>query len=177
MALRWRLFGDVWVLYFQRAARSTFQTCILYSHQGHTMCRSMVDIKYATAEIMPGKKKRTNDRMKYIIWPAPLHRAAINNVQRTSNIFTSFNRFVCLFVCSVCLLATLRKNFWTDLHDIFMEGWQWANEQMVKFWWWSGSGIRIRIRMHAVTLNCTETLQLSNYILTQYFDCIMTSLK
>jgi len=39
----------------------------------------------------------------------------------------------------VCLLATLCKNFQTDLYEIFMEGWQWANEQMVKFWWWSGS--------------------------------------
>ena len=39
----------------------------------------------------------------------------------------------------VCLLATLCKNFQTDLHEIFMEGWQWANEQMIKFWWRSGS--------------------------------------
>ena len=39
---------------------------------------------------------------------------------------------VCLFVC---LLATLRENFRTDLHEIFREGWQWANEQTVKFWW------------------------------------------
>jgi len=44
--------------------------------------------------------------------------------------------FVCL---SLCLLATLRKNFPTDLHDIFREGWQWAAEQMVKFRWRSGS--------------------------------------
>jgi len=36
--------------------------------------------------------------------------------------------FVCLFVF-VCLLATLRKNFRTDLHEIFWEGWRWANEQ------------------------------------------------
>jgi len=35
---------------------------------------------------------------------------------------------------SVCLLATLRKNFQTDLHEIFREGWQWANEHMTKFW-------------------------------------------
>jgi len=36
-----------------------------------------------------------------------------------------------LFVrLSVCLLATLRKNFRTN--EIFMEGWQWANE-MIKF--------------------------------------------
>jgi len=41
--------GDFGVIFlrpaFQRAACSTFQTCILNSHQGHTMCRSMVDIK------------------------------------------------------------------------------------------------------------------------------------
>jgi len=37
------------------------------------------------------------------------------------------------------LLITLRENFYTDLHEIFTEGWQWAIEQMVKFWWRSGS--------------------------------------
>jgi len=26
-----------------------------------------------------------------------------------------------------------------DLHEIFREGWQWASEQMIKFWWRSGS--------------------------------------
>jgi len=52
-----------------------------------------------------------------------------------------------LFVClSLCLLATLRKSFRTDLREIFREGWQWANEQMIKFWWRPGSRIRIRIR-------------------------------
>ena len=35
----------------------------------------------------------------------------------------------------VCLLATLCKNLRTDLHEIFRE---WANEQMIKFWWRSG---------------------------------------
>jgi len=39
----------------------------------------------------------------------------------------------------VCLLATLQRNFQTDLHEIFGEGWQWCNEQMIKFWWRSGS--------------------------------------
>ena len=33
----------------------------------------------------------------------------------------------------VCLLATLNKNFQTDLHEIFSEGWQWDNEQTIKF--------------------------------------------
>ena len=41
--------------------------------------------------------------------------------------------------------ATLRKNFETDLHEIFREGKQWPIEQMVKFWWWSGSWIWILI--------------------------------
>jgi len=51
------------VLYLQRAARSTFQTCILNSHLGHIMCRSMVDIQSATAEIRRGKNiVRTKDR-------------------------------------------------------------------------------------------------------------------
>jgi len=27
----------------------------------------------------------------------------------------------------------LRKNFRTDLHEIFRDGWQWENEQMNKF--------------------------------------------
>jgi len=31
-----------------------------------------------------------------------------------------------IFCLSVCLLATLRKNFWMDLHEISREGWQWA---------------------------------------------------
>ena len=51
--------------------------------------------------------------------------------------------FVCLFVC--VFIASLRQNFRTDLHGIFREGWQWANEQKIKFWWLSGSRIRIRI--------------------------------
>jgi len=39
----------------------------------------------------------------------------------------------------VCLLVTLRKNFGTDLHEIFRKGWQWANEQIIKFRWQIGS--------------------------------------
>ena len=56
------------------------------------------------------------------------------------------NRRCLLSVClSVCLLATLRINFWTDLHEIFREGWQWASEQVIKFWWLSGWQTRIWI--------------------------------
>jgi len=57
------------------------------------------------------------------------------------------SRFCFRRCLSVCLLATLRKNFQTDLHVILREGWQWANEQMIKFWWWSRSRIRIRTQI------------------------------
>jgi len=49
--------------YFQQAACTRFQTCILTSHQGHTMCGSMVDIQSPTAEIWRGKKRK-KERMK-----------------------------------------------------------------------------------------------------------------
>ena len=50
--------------------------------------------------------------------------------------------FSSLFVCLYdCLLAILRKTFRMDLHEIFREGWQWDNEQMIKFWWRSESVI------------------------------------
>jgi len=62
MVHRWRFFC---VLYFQRAACSTFQTCILNSHEGHIMCRSMVDIQSTTAEIRRVIKKiERNHRAK-----------------------------------------------------------------------------------------------------------------
>jgi len=42
--------------------------------------------------------------------------------------------YVFAVVClSVCLLATLRKNFRTYLHEIIREGWQLAIEQTIKF--------------------------------------------
>jgi len=67
---------------------------------------------------------------------------------------TSAKEEICNHRClSVCLsVSNLRKNFRTDLHEIFMEGWQWAIEQMIKFWWRSGSRIWIRIRIRIATL-------------------------
>jgi len=56
MVHRWRIFGHFYILHFQRAACSTFQTCILNLHYGHTMCGSMVDIQSVTTEIRRGKK-------------------------------------------------------------------------------------------------------------------------
>jgi len=50
-------------------------------------------------------------------------------------------RMLCFHRCFsvVCLLATLRKNLRTDLHEIFRKGWQSAIEQMTQCWWRSGS--------------------------------------
>jgi len=58
MVTRWRLFAIVCVLHFERAACSTFQTLHFKLALGHTMCRSMVYIQSATAEIRRGKKQR-----------------------------------------------------------------------------------------------------------------------
>jgi len=69
MVPRWRFLATFWVMHLQRAACSTFQTCILNSHYGHTMCQSMVDMQSAAAEIRRGKKierrrRRRRRRMK-----------------------------------------------------------------------------------------------------------------
>ena len=56
---RWRIIREICVLYFfQRATCSTFQTCILNSHYGHTMYGSMANIQSATAEMRRGKRKK-----------------------------------------------------------------------------------------------------------------------
>jgi len=61
--------------------------------------------------------------------------------------------YVFVIVClSVCLLATFHKNFQTDLHEIFREGWQWGKEEIIKFWLRYGSGIRIWIHIRITSL-------------------------
>ena len=70
----------------------------------------------------------------------------VEGVSRLGSFYLRQGGYVIVVVClSVCLLATLRKNFRTDLHEIFRKGWQWASEQKIKFWWRSGSWLRIRI--------------------------------
>ena len=54
------IFGDFLRPVFS-ASRSTFQTYILNSHHGHTMCRSMVDIQSATAEIRRGEELKIKE--------------------------------------------------------------------------------------------------------------------
>ena len=59
---------------------------------------------------------------------------------RQNCLITVYYLHQCFRCClSVWLLATLHKNFQTDLHETFSKGWQWANEQVFKFWWQSGS--------------------------------------
>jgi len=52
------------------------------------MCGSMTDIQSPTAEIRQGKKEEQTTAWKYI-WPALLHRAAINNSRSEMLIFSS----------------------------------------------------------------------------------------
>jgi len=58
------IFGELLRPVFQRASCSTFQTCILNSHQGHAMCESMADIQSVTAEIRQGKKIGEDRKME-----------------------------------------------------------------------------------------------------------------
>jgi len=63
----------------------------------------------------------------------------------------------------------MRKNFPTDLYEIFKEGWQWADEQMIKFWWRSrtdspdgGTDIATLVR-RALAEVCTVSVLLVFY--------------
>ena len=48
-----------------------------------------------------------------------------------------------LFVClSVCLSAGLLANLWTDFDEIFWRGRAWLKDQVIQFWWRSGSRFR-----------------------------------
>jgi len=97
----WRLFC---VLYFQRATCSTFQTRILNSHWGHTMCGSMADIQSRTAEIRRGNKKeeeRRKKRMKYNGLPYYIGRPKL--VGRSSPYYGKmWRRYCCLIIFSDC---------------------------------------------------------------------------
>jgi len=107
------------------------------------MCGSMVDIQSPAAEIRRGiKKDRKKERKKVTTgqkYNGPLfHRAAIIKLKNYSlllNFYSLSKSRIIVVVCLyVSLLATLRKKVQTDLHEIFRKGWQWANEQMMKFW-------------------------------------------
>jgi len=59
-----------------------------------------------------------------------------------------------------------------DLHEIFSEGWQWANEQMIKFWWRSGSRIQIRITTMvrcALVQVCTVRVLLVLFLFSNFY--------
>jgi len=67
-----------------------------------------------------------------IITPSPIHRG-------TGYCFQSISLFVYIFLCLfvyifVSLLARLRQNSWTDLHEIFREGAEWPWDNLIQFW-------------------------------------------
>ena len=53
-----------------------------------------------------------------------------------------------LFVC--LSVSNFVQNVQADLHEIFREGWKLEDEQIIKFWWRSGSRMRIRIGIATV---------------------------
>jgi len=95
--------------------------------------------------------------------------------------------FVCLSVyLFVYLLAILCKNFRTALHESFREGWQWTSEQLIKFWWRSGSlsGYRtvFRIRHYweirkVVSTDCAARRCRAGHALAGIATATMTSLR
>jgi len=56
------------------------QTCILNSHQGHTMCGSMANIQSAAAEIRRGKKRKKEERRTIECGPMPNLMVALPNI-------------------------------------------------------------------------------------------------
>jgi len=82
-----------WVLYFQRAACSTFQTCILNSHQDHIKYRSMVDIQSATAEIRRGKKEERRRNGNGNIMSASATQGGHKQPLHASNYIDSFIKY------------------------------------------------------------------------------------
>jgi len=67
------------------------------------------------------------------------YRVNTSTTTKHINVMVMFSSlFVCLFVCLSVSIATLRKHLRTDLHESCREGQQWANEQLIKFWWRSG---------------------------------------
>jgi len=69
-----------------------------------------------------------------------LHQLLTHVIDVTNLCYIRQGGYAIVVVClSVCLLVTLRKNFPTGLHEIFMIVWQWAAKQTITFWWRSGS--------------------------------------
>jgi len=84
MVPRWRFLTTFWILHFQRAACSTFQTCILnHTKATCTMCGSMADIQSATAEIRRGEKKERRKKKpqgkNIMVCPIPYRATIINH--------------------------------------------------------------------------------------------------
>jgi len=66
--------------------------------------------------------------LNMFITPSPIH-------QGTVYCFRSTSLFVYLYLSLfVSLLARLRENSWTHLHEIFREGAEWPWDDLIQFW-------------------------------------------
>ena len=63
----------------------------------------------------------------------------ITSAEEGGHVFDS----VCLSVCLiVCLSVGLLANLWTDYDEIYWRGRAWLKDQVIQFWWRSGSRFR-----------------------------------
>ena len=68
--------------------------------------------------------------VQYVLTP---FKSRLQSREACTTILLPPPRRICFRRClSVCLLATLRQNFRTDLHEVFRKGWQWTSEQITK---------------------------------------------
>jgi len=126
--------------------------------QGHLLLLSLLLLLLLCHQVYKSRRLKTKILLWLEVWVFVIEAERFENENRVEvKLLLPLQRRLCfhccLFVCLsvVCLffrlLATLCKNFRIDWHEIFRVGCQWANEQMIKFWWRSGSQIEIRIRI------------------------------
>ena len=80
----------------------------------------------------------TQDQKRTVLFSPAISRPEFKRRMCMQTKYLSPTRRLCNRRClTVCLsFSNNAKHFRTDLHEIFGEGWQWTNEQTIKFWWW-----------------------------------------
>jgi len=61
-----------------------------------------------------------------------------------------------IIIIIIIIISNFAKKFQADLHEIFREVWQWADGEMIKFWWPSGSESGSPYRDSVKTLPCLD---------------------
>ena len=105
---------------------------------------SLVDTKKHEVATARDRTKTGLDKVPTLLYPLPLF---VLYVFITKEVMLPLIPRVLFYRrrLSVGLsLSNSVQTLQTDLHEIFREDWQWVSEQMVRFWWPSGSPSRYR---------------------------------